>query len=77
MTTALTAERRARSNDLAQSEKKVAVAEAQSVVWSDAFHTIFRNTVVRENTSRSVSLMHPQGYSTVQPESGLTERTVE
>lgn len=34
-------------------EKASAVAVAQSGVWSDAFHTIFKNTITRESINRS------------------------
>jgi hypothetical protein len=37
-------------------EKASAVAVAQSAVWDDAFHSIFRNSIVRETINRSVPL---------------------
>lgn len=42
-------------------EKASAVAVAKSEVWGDAFHSIFKNTIVRETINRDVPLV--RGYS--------------
>lgn len=47
-------EREAKVTDL---EKSTAVAQAESHVMRDVFHTIFRNTIVRETTNRDVPVV--------------------
>lgn len=46
-----------REKKITELEKSSAVAAAKSEIWSDAFHTIFKNTVVRRNVSSNVPLM--------------------
>lgn len=51
-----TAELENRERKVFDLEKASAVAMASSAVWSDAFHSIFKNTIVREGVQHSTPI---------------------
>ena len=50
-----------RERKIFELEKASAVAVAQSDIWSNAFHSIFKNTVVRETINRDIPLTRNYG----------------
>jgi len=68
---------KARESAIFELEKGKAVADAKSEVWSGIFHTIFKNTVVRENVTRSLPVTNQYGTIDYKTENSIHLKEME